>query len=74
MITKVLGPDGFCAKAGGHPQLNRGLAEAGILDAFVSETGRIFYPLHAVQQKREYQRRRRSGGKAPVEPMAVTAT
>jgi hypothetical protein len=56
VITKALGPK----ELGGHPQYNRGLAEAGIIDAFITKNGRIFYPLHAQQQKREYEKKKRA--------------
>ena len=55
MITKVYGPKEFARRVRHSPQYVRAVAEAGIVDAFVSETDRMFYPMHALSQWRDYE-------------------
>jgi len=64
MITKVWSSTGFEKRTGKHKQLTRGLAEAGIIDAYLCDNDRIVYPLHAEQQLRDYERKRRAERKA----------
>jgi hypothetical protein len=58
MITKVISPTGICKRLGTHPQLLRGLAEAGIIDAYIADNDRITFPLQALDQFRDYMARK----------------
>ena len=60
MITKVHSPAKFEKITKKSPQYNRALAESGVIDAFIAENDRIFYPLHAEQQWRDYESKKRA--------------
>jgi hypothetical protein len=60
MITKVISPTGICKRLGTHPQLLRGLAEAGIIDAYIADNDRITFPLQALDQYREYMHKKQT--------------
>jgi hypothetical protein len=64
VITKVLSPCAFAKRIRRYPQYNRALAASGIIDAFEAENGRMFYPLHAERQWRDYERSKRHAAKA----------